>query len=69
MVNFPIMMVYSGTDHLNQTDVVFVVPRVFQFGFKSTLDNDTAHRVNMDICLAFLKRHLLKGQQLLMVKL
>ena len=54
----------SGTHHLNQCDVPFVaqnsLPRV---GLKdSCLDSKTAHYVNMDMCHAFLRRHLLKGE-------
>ena len=46
---------YSGTHHFNQCDLPFLSP------IGSTLNCEKAHQVNMDICLAFLARHLLKG--------
>ena len=46
---------YSGTHHFNQCDLPFLSP------IESTLNCEKAHQVNMDICLAFLARHLLKG--------
>ena len=46
---------YSGTYHFNQCDLPFLSP------IGSTLNCEKAHQVNMEICLAFLARHLLKG--------
>ena len=58
-----------GSDHLNQTDVKFVLPsfahrnlpaHTIHFG-PGGIDSGVAHQVNLDICHSFLKRHLLKG--------
>ncbi len=51
-----------GTNHYYQSDVLFTFPSRADKSFTSTLDVVTAHRVNMDISHAFLKRHLLMGE-------
>ena len=54
--------VYRGTNHYYQSDVLFTFPSRADKSFTSTLDVVTAHRVNMDVSHAFLKRHLLMGE-------
>ena len=49
------------TNHFNQTDVSFVAPSFTVCWAQSRLDTTTAHSINLQICHAFLKRHLLKG--------
>ena len=52
---------------MHQSDVLFLAPRSLQrLGIaQSGLDPVVAHQVNMDICHAFFKRHLLQGKILL----
>ena len=52
---------------MHQSDYLFVAPRSLQWlGIaQSGLDPGVAHRVNMDICHAFFKRHLLQGKKLI----
>ena len=59
-----IIFFFSGTNHFNQCDMPFVTPRVLsRIGLKeSTLGSEKAHQINMDICTAFLRRHLLNGK-------
>ena len=49
---------------MSQCDGPFIysptLARISKFP-QSELDSEIAHRVNMEICHAFLKRHLLKG--------
>ena len=55
---------YRDTDHFNQTDVRFVLP---EFAVRqlpkagAVIPPVTAHQVNLELCHAFLRRHLLKG--------
>ena len=49
------------TNHFNQSDVSFVAPSFTLRWAQSRLDATTAHSINLQICHAFLKRHLLKG--------
>ena len=55
---------YRDTDHYNQTDLKFALPA---FVLKQLRKSDTiidpviAHRINQQICHAFLKRHLITG--------
>jgi hypothetical protein len=55
-----------GTHHLNQCDAPFAnnptLASLVISQQQSELPNEVAHQVNMDICHAFLKRHLLKGK-------
>ncbi|XP_064406355.1 platelet-activating factor acetylhydrolase-like [Halichondria panicea] len=53
------MITLMGTNHYYQSDVLFTFPSRADKSFTSTLDVVTAHRVNMDVSHAFLKRHLL----------
>ena len=56
-----------GANHFNQTDVLFVLPKfiVRNEKFRSVIDPEVAHAVNLEICHAFLKRYLLLGELLL----
>ena len=55
--------VSRGTNHYNQIDILFVLPRfiVNSDKFRSPLDPAVAHTLNMEMVHAFLKRHLLLG--------
>ncbi|KAL5474021.1 hypothetical protein EMCRGX_G028593 [Ephydatia muelleri] len=50
-----------GTNHYNQTDILFVMPRfvVSSEKFRSPLDPAVAHSLNMELIHTFLRRHLL----------
>ena len=51
------------SNHLNQSDVEFVMPTFFCRLTKmlSRIDPVAAHQVNQEMCHAFLKRHQLQG--------
>ena len=53
-----------GTNHYNQVDILFVMPRfvVSSEKFRSPLDPAVAHSLNMELIHAFLRRHLLLGE-------
>ena len=60
-----LISICSDTNHDNQTDIFFMIPRCFiSFigGKASRLDITVAHTTNLEICHAFLKRHLLKSE-------
>eukprot|EP00731_Ephydatia_muelleri_P028418 Em0020g62a len=50
-----------GTNHYNQVDILFVMPRfvVSSEKFRSPLDPAVAHSLNMELIHTFLRRHLL----------
>ena len=57
-----ILNLYRGTSHSSQTDIPFALtPELPTRFIESSLDKYVAHKVNMDICHAFLKRFLLQG--------
>ena len=53
-----------GTNHYNQTDIPFVLPRFVMRSdkYRSPLDPVVAHTLNMELVHGFLKRHLLLGK-------
>ena len=53
---------FRGTSHGNQSDIPFV-PLFSEMWsqFPSSLEPYTAFRVNLDICHAFFRRHLIRG--------
>lgn len=56
------------TDHYNQTDLKFAVPAFVQKQLRkslATIDPVIAHQVNQKLCQTFLKRHQLKGFDIL----
>ena len=60
--------VCRGTHHQNQSDLPFTLPDFMlervksnEAQFPSQLDRNTAYALNMELCHAFLRRHLLKG--------
>ena len=63
--------IFRGTTHLNQTDGPFTIPSTVPFTvavpgaikefMNSPLDKHVAHKVNMEICHAFLNRFLIRG--------
>ena len=55
-----------GTEHQSQSDAFFIAPRLFAslVGKTSALDIHTTHRINQEICHAFLRRHLLNGKSI-----
>ena len=50
---------------MHQTDMIFIYPKFNEATPES--DPVVAHEVNMDVCRAFLRRHLLKGVSLFTV--
>ena len=57
-----ILNLYRETSHASQTDIPFALtPKLPMKFIDSSLDKYVAHKVNMDICHAFLKRFLLQG--------
>ena len=55
------------TNHRNESDINFVFPSLIFHWAQFRLDITTAHTINLEICHAFFRRHLLKGYDLFCV--
>jgi hypothetical protein len=53
---------YRDTNHYNQSDTLFVLP--IRGKMMSRLPPYLAHQINQGLCIAFLRRYLLKGKDL-----
>ena len=59
-----ITITYRDSHHFNQTDMPFTISQCFDRQpnmVESRIDPYLAHKVNMELCHAYLRRHLVKG--------